>query len=97
LIDHAPAERAEPAKPWPASGIAGSAGCARLQTDQAAAPARSFARAALDLAAQVQEADRQLLAAVLQAAKSGDCRRVERIALAWRDMPALDALKVVRD
>lgn len=56
-----------------------------------------FAREALAVAQEVLRAEAALLDAILESARHGDCARVERIALAWRDMAALHALKAIQD
>ena len=97
MITPSCAEPAQPAKPLGSAGIAGSAGCARWDQEEAGALTAGFAQTALAVAGEVNRAEERLRDAILEAARHGDCARVERIALAWRDMPALDALKAIQD
>lgn len=50
----------------------------------------------IGVAAQVEQAERQLKELLLEAARSGDCRRIERIVRRWLISPPCDVLSGIQ-
>lgn len=52
----------------------------------------AYARALLDIAAEVEAAEARIKAELLRAAAAGDCQRVADIVLRWMKSPATEVL-----
>lgn len=63
------------------------------QADAAGGPGPSLARSLLDLAAEVEAAERSIKAALLAAIKAGDSAAAERIITRWLTLPPAEVLE----